>query len=136
MPITTLVQQMWNAVGELPQKKWGTDIVQSLEEMYPLREAYSPIDRELTDNEIQSFRQKLGETSIVGFSWLLKPEISKEVSSIIPSIENILYSEEYITAQNKVEYCKEACAPSEERSQEIQLATISQHANENWHYHV
>lgn len=103
--------------------------------MFPLKnyhKSYRATDGELSAEQIENFRCKLGATNIVGFSWLLKPEASGEVSAIIPSVEDILYSEKYIKSENKQKEFEEMCTVSQKRVEEIQMLTIGQHSNEGW----
>nr|CAI5854245.1 unnamed protein product [Callosobruchus analis] len=73
-----------------------------------------------------------GDSNVVGFSWLLKPEANEEMISLIPSIEDILYCQEYIEAEDKQSYVSRQCALNIDQIRKIAAATVGQHSNELW----
>lgn len=92
-------------VWGLPSKKKKDDSeeeVLTVEEMYPLKDECTPVKGEIVEEKIVQFRSMLPETNVVGFSWLLKPEAPESISLLVPSIEDILLSEEYLRSEEKV----------------------------------
>ncbi|XP_018573228.1 uncharacterized protein LOC108912481 [Anoplophora glabripennis] len=121
------------------QRQWGTTAanlnaevpVHTIEELYDCKQQYVAVCNKITTSEIEDFRQILGQTN-VGFSWLLKPEANEAVHKLVPSIDDIVFSEEYFQAEHKEAYFLEKCFMPAEKIQEIASLTVGQHMNENW----
>ncbi|KAF5275336.1 hypothetical protein FQR65_LT16684 [Abscondita terminalis] len=109
-------------------------VLQTAKEMYPPR-LYAAIDRQLSEEEVKDLRRKLhGFGNTVGFTWLLQEEIKEEASLniIIPVIEDIISSEDFTVAENKIDYFKAKCAISNEIIKETAKITTGQAQNEGW----
>ncbi|MCH1922547.1 hypothetical protein L9G15_24360, partial [Shewanella sp. A3A] len=66
------------------------------------------------------------------FSWLLKPEADKHFFELVPSINDILFSREYLEALDKDAYLLDKCSVTVDRIKEIAQETVGQHSNEAW----
>ncbi|CAH1106933.1 unnamed protein product [Psylliodes chrysocephalus] len=129
MHIITYVQAIRPENGALKNRN-TSDYALSIDELYP-REPYSVIaENALIKGE--EFREKLGATNVVGFSWLLKPEASTTIATLAPSIEDILFSEEYYNVLDKNKFLLEKCRLTEESIKEIAQNTVWQYKNEAW----
>ncbi|KAI4454106.1 hypothetical protein MML48_scaffold00000245 [Holotrichia oblita] len=116
----------WNQPKEKQEES-----VTKLKEIFPAKPGYRATNRQLTDEEISTFKADLGKVGAVGFSWILKSEPSVE-SNVVPSIEELLYSEEYHKALNKSEYIQQKCGISREVIVKVATITTRQSTNENW----
>ncbi|KAI4455404.1 hypothetical protein MML48_9g00009794 [Holotrichia oblita] len=116
----------WNQSKEKQE-----EYVTKLKEIFPAKPGYRATNRQLTDEEISTFKADLGKVGAVGFSWILKSEPSVE-SNVVPSIEELLYSEEYHKALNKSEYIQQKCGISREVIVKVATITTGQSTNENW----
>ena len=125
---TTDVECQWSA----PHVKGGNGVVK-LKDIYPAKQSYKAGQRKATDAEIAEFRKQLGSTNIVGFSWLLRPEATREASMLIPDIEEILHSPQYISAEDKDDFVIKTSKITKEIISQIVNLTKGQHVNENWH---
>ncbi|KAJ8933350.1 hypothetical protein NQ314_014064 [Rhamnusium bicolor] len=94
----------WNA----PRKNSDMEKTKSLHEMFPPKEPN------------------------YCFIWLLQAEPKETLLLLVPQIENIVFSTEYIASENKVEYFKEKCMLSKENIKQIAEAARGQSSNENW----
>jgi hypothetical protein len=83
---------------------------------------YRATKRDLSASEIATFAQGLGPSNVVGFSWLLRPEPTVDAATTIPNIEDIIFSEEYLTAMNKQTFILERSQVSKETILEIEKA--------------
>jgi hypothetical protein len=83
---------------------------------------YQATKRDLSASEIATFAQGLGPSNVVGFSWLLRPEPTVDAATTIPNIEDIIFSEEYLTAMNKQTFILERSQVSKETILEIEKA--------------
>lgn len=113
-------------------KRVATDgDVDPIETLYPIKNHHSTT-RLPTDDEKQRFIDGLGAYGgTVGFSWLLKPE-SAPPSSIVPDIEELVFSERMIDAADKSVFLREALKTDEEKIKEVEGATRGQNDNANW----
>lgn len=118
----------WNA----PKQRSSDDVPHTLQAMYPQKQAFRASKRDLSPTEIQEFHKNLGPTSVVGFSWLLKPELNEEFFNLLPSIEHILYSAGYMNAEYKNDYLLSKSSITKDVISQIAIDTIGQHANEKW----
>ncbi|KAJ8933132.1 hypothetical protein NQ314_014199 [Rhamnusium bicolor] len=69
---------------------------------------YCAVSRKATIAEVTDFKNRLN-SFVVGFTWLLQAEPKETLLLLVPQIENIVFSPEYIDSENKVEYFKEKC---------------------------
>jgi hypothetical protein len=105
--------------------------VQTLKDLHPSkRQNYKAVDRNVSDNEINTFLAQLEETT-VGFSWLLKPKPADRSFQIVPIVEDILSSEEYLGSVDQSMYLLQL-ALSQEAIIDVAGLTTGQATNENW----
>jgi hypothetical protein len=106
--------------------------VQTLKDLHPSkRQNYKAVDRNVSDNEINTFLAQLEETT-VGFSWLLKPKPADRSFQIVPIVEDILSSEEYLGSVDQSMYLLQQLALSQEAIIDVAGLTTGQATNENW----
>uniref|UniRef100_A0AAR5QHV9 SWIM-type domain-containing protein n=1 Tax=Dendroctonus ponderosae TaxID=77166 RepID=A0AAR5QHV9_DENPD len=106
--------------------------IKSISDLYPPKKPrFMAVQRKASAIEVDAFRIALGSSTPVGFSWLLRPAPSGSID-IIPTIESILFSEDYIKACNKAKCFQEKCRVTSDISQRVHGATIGQASNENW----
>ncbi|XP_044760381.1 uncharacterized protein LOC123317834 [Coccinella septempunctata] len=116
----------WNKSKQSQEKN-----VKKLRDMYPAK-PHRSTDRNLTEEEIKVFKNKLSVfDGAVGFSWLLADEISSEESFII-NVEDILFSQEYLIAQNRTEFFEDKIKLEENDANKIAELTIGQSENAKW----
>ncbi|XP_044745994.1 uncharacterized protein LOC123307663 [Coccinella septempunctata] len=116
----------WNKSKQSQEK-----YVKKLRDMYPAK-PHRSTDRNLTEEEIKVFKNKLSVfDGAVGFSWLLADEISSEESFII-NVEDILFSQEYLIAQNRTEFFEDKIKLEENDANKIAELTIGQSENAKW----
>ncbi|XP_031333375.1 uncharacterized protein LOC116182925 [Photinus pyralis] len=116
----------WSAKKKLEKAQ-----IKTIENFYKEGNHHSTT-RELTDDEIAMFRAQLQKTgTAVGFSWLLSPEPVSE-GSLLVNIEDFLFSAEYLSATNKVEFFANKLQVSSETIKTVSGNTIGQSQNENW----
>jgi hypothetical protein len=105
--------------------------VQTLKDLHPSkRQNYKAVDRNVSDNEINTFLAQL-EGTTVGFSWLLKPKPADRSFQIVPIVEDILSSEEYLGSVDQSMYLLQL-ALSQEAIIDVAGLTTGQATNENW----
>jgi hypothetical protein len=85
----------------------------------------------VSDNEINTFLAQL-EGTTVGFSWLLKPKPADRSFQIVPIVEDILSSEEYLGSVDQSMYLLQQLALSQEAIIDVAGLTTGQATNENW----
>jgi hypothetical protein len=106
--------------------------VQTLKDLHPSkRQNYKAVDRNVSDNEINTFLAQL-EGTTVGFSWLLKPKPADRSFQIVPIVEDILSSEEYLGSVDQSMYLLQQLALSQEAIIDVAGLTTGQATNENW----
>ncbi|KAJ3618935.1 hypothetical protein MTP99_005733 [Tenebrio molitor] len=106
--------------------------VQTLKDLHPSkRQNYKAVDRNVSDNEINTFLAQL-EGTTVGFSWLLKPEPADRSFQMVPIVEDILSSEDYLVSVDKNTYLLQQLALSQETIIDVASLTTGQATNENW----
>ncbi|KAJ8933814.1 hypothetical protein NQ318_004087 [Aromia moschata] len=60
------------------QRQWGTtaskisidDPIETIDEIYHFKQPYTAISGEISSSKIEDFKKNLGQTNVVGFSWL------------------------------------------------------------------
>ncbi|KAJ8961347.1 hypothetical protein NQ318_014590 [Aromia moschata] len=60
------------------QRQWGTiaskisidDPIETIDEIYHFKQPYTAISGEISSSNIDDFKKNLGQTNVVGFSWL------------------------------------------------------------------
>ena len=121
----TDVECSWNKPKSAPE-------VKSVEELYPTNNTYSPITREITDEDRASFYEELKEYGqFTGLMWILSPE-PKIRSLPIKTVDEIILSEEFIRHQMKKEYLLQKLQITSDDQQIIHEATIGQRDNPSW----
>lgn len=106
--------------------------IKTAEEMYPPK-PYVAIEDPVTEQHKNKLKGKLTQFgNTVGFTWLLQHEVSDEDIKDLPVIENIISSDDFIGASNKIEMFKQQCQLSDEQIKDIAAITIDQTANEKW----
>nr|CAI5855723.1 unnamed protein product [Callosobruchus analis] len=125
---STDTERQWGVSGMVVTEE---EPVLSIDQMFPQKQSYVAIGDPSKLN-INKFKSMLGDSNVVGFSWLLKPEANEEMISLIPSIEDILYCQEYIEAEDEQSYVSRQCALNINQIRKIAAATVGQHSNELW----
>ncbi|XP_018578327.2 uncharacterized protein LOC108916530 [Anoplophora glabripennis] len=97
-------------------KRHHEDNIVKLKDVHQLKKPYKAVERCATENEIAQLRNDLGNTNVVGFAWLLRPEVTHEATLIIPDVEAVLQSAEYQTIKGglflkSVQYHKKSFVP-------------------------
>ncbi|KAK5648353.1 hypothetical protein RI129_003245 [Pyrocoelia pectoralis] len=118
----------WNVPGT---SKGAEENVLCLKDLYPPKRDYVAVGRPLSSEEIANFRNETQNLAL-GICWLLNTEVEKAYLKLIPLIEEIIFSPEFISCQSKSAYFIEKCKISEKAIADIQVATIGQSKNENW----
>lgn len=116
----------WNA----PKQK--SLPVKTAEEMYPSK-PYVAIEDPVSEEYKSQLKTKLiqfGNT--VGFTWLLQDEVNDDEVKDLPIIEDIISSEDFVGAPNKIEVFKQKCQLSAQKIEAIAAVTIGQNSNEKW----
>lgn len=107
--------------------------VQSINDIYPSKPYVAT--NSIPDDNIDRFKQALGCIGIpVGMTWLLKsepPVPPPELCSLI-SVEQVLFSEEYITSKNKQHFLTEKLLVSNDIILKIAQETVGQTKNDQW----
>lgn len=119
---------VWSAKTTLEKES-----VQTIKDLYPSKHSdYVAIQNTVSEADVDSFRSKLGSGNVVGFSWLLQQNCEEDVEAFLPSIENIIFSTEYLETPNKKEYIIDKCRITESQVQLVIENTLGQAKNENW----
>ena len=115
----------WNKPKSVPE-------VKSVEELYPTNNTYSPLTREITDEDRASFYEELKEYGqSTGLMWILSLE-PKIRSLSVKTVDEIILSEEFIRHQMKKEYLLQKLQISSDDRQIIHDFTIGQRDNPSW----
>lgn len=125
---STQVTCRWNS------RQNPTDAVITSQELYKaLKPDYKATKRSVGEEDLQWLADKLNNYGgAVGFTWLLKTEISQDAPNLLPDIGDIIYSAEYLEAEDQVQYLTSVLAVSEEKIVEVSTATEGQSSNVNW----
>lgn len=116
----------WNA------PKVSTSEVKTLSHLYPDKNTnYCAVKRKVTNDEVDAFLKDLG-TEVVGFTWLLRPEVSEKTLRIIPQIEDLIFSSEYQKSNDKIALFENYCLITQNIIGEVAKLTIGQSTNELW----
>ncbi|VEN40642.1 unnamed protein product [Callosobruchus maculatus] len=109
--------------------------VKKLSDLYPPKDHRSTA-RDLTEEEIKQFRQKLSVfDGSVGFSWLLSEESDQEENAASPitvDIESLIFHEDYVTADDKLRYLEDQLKVDDESIKLIAEQTVGQQSNPRW----
>lgn len=111
--------------------------VHTIEDVYPVPErmnAFGGANRELTSEEINRIREKLENTNLVRFTWLLRTSAVVDAPPLAPVIEDILFSAEYVALDSavKIEYLADKLAVSPEVIERVAATTTGQAFNKRW----
>ncbi|XP_057660735.1 uncharacterized protein LOC130896571 [Diorhabda carinulata] len=109
----------------------GEKIVRISDLYKPKFSNYQAFSRPASTQEMADFRNELGYSNPVGFTWLFMPEQS-QLTSIIKNIEDILYSLEYTQATDKETFLKSKCSVDIDTINKVEQITRGQSINENW----
>ncbi|KAB0803461.1 hypothetical protein PPYR_00431 [Photinus pyralis] len=85
----------------------------------------------MTQTDVNKFKNNLLRTHAIGCSWLLKTPPNEE-ESLLPDIETILFSSDFLAAENKTQFLLEKLILSREDILKIAEKIIGQYANEQW----
>ncbi|VEN52943.1 unnamed protein product [Callosobruchus maculatus] len=109
--------------------------VKKLSDLYPSKDHRSTT-RDLTDEEIKQFKQKLSVfDGSVGFSWLLSEESDQEENAASPTtvdIESLIFHEDYVTADDKLRHLEDQLKVDDESIKLIAEQTVGQQSNPRW----
>lgn len=125
---STDVNCQWNKPSTSSIKE---EPLQTIEKLFKAQE-YVAVKSCISDKAVEEFRKQLGPNNIVGFSWLLKPEVPDTFLNIVPNIEEVLYSKEYLMADDKINYLENKFKISSTTIMNIVHKTVGQHENELW----
>lgn len=87
---------------------------------------------DINGDSVETFKESLKACGPTGLGWLLSPEPTIKLGSLIPNIEDIIFSKEYVESDNKQQYLTEKLAITEERIKEIERETVGQSSNSMW----
>lgn len=91
---------------------------------------FQVLDEDISDESVSAFQAELYACGPTGMGWLLSPEPPEE-SRNIPEVENILFSQEFIAASDKV-HLKVSLSLTLEKIVEIEKLTRGQVNNPLW----
>ncbi|KAG5865772.1 hypothetical protein JTB14_004149 [Gonioctena quinquepunctata] len=97
------------------------------------QKTYHAICGDIPKENITNFLTELGQGNDVGYSWLLRPESEVDVDDILPSVENLVFSKEYLEASDRDPFLREKFCLAQNKVKEVVNKTIGQAKNENWH---
>ncbi|KAG5870683.1 hypothetical protein JTB14_003881 [Gonioctena quinquepunctata] len=106
--------------------------VKTIAELYPKQKTYHAICGDIPEENITNFLTKLGQGNVVGYSWLLRAESEVDVEDILPSVENLVFSKEYLEASDRDLFLREKLCLTQNKVKEVVNKTIGQAKNENW----
>ena len=132
MASTTLAGQMLNATGRNAKQTHH-----SLEEMFRPTKQYCCLSRNPTQSNRSALYRDLQEYGrFTGLCWLMSPEPATVSKLPIPTIEDIIYSEEFLKTQGSQQQTdclvRQAKIP-DEYILKISDITIGQRNNPTWH---
>lgn len=112
--------------------KTKSEQIMTCNEMYP-KKPYCAVDRKMTEDELQELRSQLNNFgSTIGFSWLLQDDPKENAVLSVPLIADIIYTDEFFSADSKEYYLRQKCALSAATIMEVVHQTVGQSKNENW----
>ena len=110
---------------------------QAVAEMFPPPKKYIPLLRKPTEIDRAELYRDLKEYGwFTGLCWLLSPEPPVASKLPIPTIEEIIFSEEFLQArglQQQLDCLVRRCKISREQIQTISETTVGQRDNPAWH---
>lgn len=105
--------------------------MKTIDELFPPKKKHSSIIGMVPDATVEQFKQNLQQfQNAVGFSWLLREE--PPAIKFIKDIEEIVFSEEYLMANDKTRFICDSLKMSSEEILKISTETIGQSSNEKW----
>lgn len=107
--------------------------VQNIKDIYPSK-PYTATNS-IPDDSIDRFKESLEGIGLpVGVMWLLKPEplMPPPEICLLISIEEVLFSQEYITSKNKQHFLTEKLLVTNETVLKIAQETVGQAKNDLW----
>lgn len=117
----------WNNKAYAPSSE-----VKTITEMFPPK-VHRSIASDLSVQEIEDFKNKLKVfDGSVGFSWLLSNEMPANSEILVVDIEDLIFSEIYMQADDKTNFLIEKLQICDEKIMEISKSTVGQAQNENW----
>lgn len=106
--------------------------IKKIKDIYPAR-PHRATERNLTEKEIDDFKKQLSVfDGAVGFSWLLADEIATDQEKFVVNIEDILFSEQYLSAEDKLLFFKSEVALGKHDILKVAEETIGQSNNSKW----
>lgn len=119
---------VWNK----PSKPSEADTITKISDIYqPKRKIFTAVKRKATAMEITTFKNQLGTSNPVGFTWWLMPTPT-EKNLQIPSIEDIIFSKEYANSSNKDIFFMDKCKVSQDTIVSVHKLTVGQGTNAYW----
>ncbi|XP_074028806.1 uncharacterized protein [Leptinotarsa decemlineata] len=119
---------VWNK----PNIQDEVDVITKIKDIFqPKRTNYTAVQTPANENELDLFKKELGDSNPTGFSWWLMSTPSEKIL-LIPSIEDIIFSEEYANTMKKEAFFIEKCGVTKAIVQSVHQLTIGQGNNENW----
>lgn len=117
-------------------RQWGikssaghVDVVEVIEKVTEQSFKYRAIEGDIPVDTKSEICKMLGDTNVIGFSWLLKPEADIEINELVPAIGKILFLQDYLSASEKEQFLLENTALSQQKICEIASKTVGQHKN-------
>lgn len=68
-----------------------------------------------------------------GFSWLLSPEVDTSDDAVVLSVEDIIYSEDFVRSQLDPNHVIERIAVNIDQIRKVAEQTVNQRDNPSWH---
>ena len=115
------------------KKQKVVESTKSVEEMYPPKQ-YNPLKRK-ANNEDKAWLfdrlKRYGE--FTGMTWLLSPEPNKENKLPIPTVEEIILSNEFVESGLSTEFFLDKLKVTEKNVREVVQVTSNQRDSDAWH---
>lgn len=109
-----------------------TEETMTCDDLYP-KKPYCAIDRKITGEELEELRGQLNTFgATVGFSWLLREDFEENPSLPLTHIADVVFSDEFFSAENKEEFLREKCAVNSGTILQVAQQTVGQSKNESW----
>ncbi|GJQ65855.1 hypothetical protein Trydic_g3957 [Trypoxylus dichotomus] len=103
-----------------------------MKDIYPPSKEHKSADRQLSYEEIENFREKLKIfDDAVGPTWILSDD-SADIDIYATDIEKLLFSEEYMSSNNKLDYFINKANVTLDEMQSTAPKTSGQTNNATW----
>lgn len=103
--------------------------------MFPPRKAFRATSRPVQAQDREEFHSLLNNCQYsLGFTWLLSPEpdAPSVESAVVPSMEKLLFCEEFYSSSDKVQYLQEKASIKEDEVKRVAEITAGQVNNPLW----